>query len=116
MALGAVAKVTDGSAPEHGSATLYAHSITIVGDNSYPAGGSASIEAAVQAQVGDGKALLALLPQGGNDGYVAYYDQANDKLIVYYADYDAVADGALIEVAATTDLSTTTFTLLALMH
>jgi len=36
-----------------------------------------------------------VMPYGG---YVILYDKANDKFVLYYADYDAVADGALIEV------------------
>jgi len=39
-------------------------------------------------------------------GYVFEYDYTNSKELAYYADYDAVADGALIAVVDTTDLST----------
>lgn len=38
-------------------------------------------------------------------GYIGSYDETNKKLKVYYADYDAEADGALIEVADQTDLA-----------
>jgi len=31
------------------------------------------------------------------DGYVYIYDSVNSKMKVYFADYNAVADGALIE-------------------
>lgn len=41
-------------------------------------------------------------------GYVFKYDRANQKVLAYYADYDAVADGALIQVPNTTDLSSLT--------
>lgn len=32
----------------------------------------------------------------GTSGYVFSFDRANSKLIVQFADYDAIADGALI--------------------
>ena len=38
-------------------------------------------------------------------GYVFEYDYANKLALAYWADYDAGADGALIQVANTTDLS-----------
>jgi len=38
-------------------------------------------------------------------GYVLAWDKANGKVLAYYGDYDAAADGALVQVAATTDLS-----------
>ena len=47
-------------------------------------------------------------------GYIPEYDLANNKVKVYYADYDAAADGALIEVAATTDLSSVSFDFIAI--
>lgn len=46
-------------------------------------------------------------------GYVCVYDYTNKKVKVYYADYDAVADGVLIEVADDTDLSAVTCRFLA---
>ena len=39
-------------------------------------------------------------------GYISQYDYANKKVIVYYADYDASADGALIQVPDNTDIIT----------
>jgi len=41
-------------------------------------------------------------------GYIFEYDYANKKVKVYYCDYDAAGDGALIEVANATDLSALT--------
>lgn len=38
-------------------------------------------------------------------GYVFEYDYTNSKVLAYYADYDAAADGALIAVIDTTDIS-----------
>jgi hypothetical protein len=40
---------------------------------------------------------------------VGVFDRANLKVKAFYADYDAVADGALIEVANDTDIATTIF-------
>lgn len=39
-----------------------------------------------------------------NPGYRMVYDHLNDEIAVMYADYDAAADGALIDVPATTDV------------
>lgn len=39
-------------------------------------------------------------------GYVSEYLYSTKKVKVYYADYDAGADGALIEVADNTDITT----------
>lgn len=38
-------------------------------------------------------------------GYIFEYDYTNEKVKILYADYDAVADGALIEIADDTDVS-----------
>lgn len=35
----------------------------------------------------------------GTSGYVFNYDQSAEKIVVLFADYDAVADGALIEAS-----------------
>lgn len=39
-------------------------------------------------------------------GYMFQYDYSAKKLKAFYADYDAIADGALIEVASGVNLST----------
>lgn len=36
----------------------------------------------------------------GFNGFILKYDVASKRIRIYYADYDAVADGALIEYAA----------------
>lgn len=46
---------------------------------------------------------LVLIENKG--GIVFEYDYTNSKMLAYYADYDAVADGALIVVPDTTNLS-----------
>lgn len=72
-------------------------------DASYPTGG----ESLTKAELGFGKApdLVFAIP---HKGFAFEYDKTNEKLKAFYADYDAVADGALIEVANTTNLSTLT--------
>lgn len=68
-------------------------------DSSYPTGG----ESVTPAKLGLGK--IEFLIAQPTSGYVFQWDNANSKLLAYYADYDAVADGALIQVPDTTDLS-----------
>jgi len=50
--------------------------------------------------------------RGEGGGYSTEWDAANSKLKVMYSDYNAVADGPLIEVANTTDLSAVTLRVL----
>lgn len=73
---------------------------TITLDASYPTGGEAV------AARGVGLGTIEDLTPSGDDGYIPRWDAANSKIVMYYADYDAVADGALIQVADATDLST----------
>lgn len=113
MALGtATVNVSAGES----SKPLFFEHLSFAGDGAYPDGGTAAFEAYVQAAIGTAKGSVDLLAIVADDcgGYVPVYDRANDKLKVYYADYDAVADGALIEVPDTTNLSGTTFNLLAI--
>lgn len=71
-------------------------------DSSYPTGG----EALDLSNHFD--RLIAFIAFEPTAGYVFIYDRTNKKVKVYFADYDAGADGALIEVADTTDLSALT--------
>ena len=64
-------------------------------DSSYPTGGE-SVEFPFTPQI-----VLA----EPSAGYIFQYDYTNEKLKAYYADYDAAADGALIEVANAVNLS-----------
>lgn len=75
---------------------LYVGSVAF--DNSYPTGGE-SITLPF---------TPVLLIAESSAGYTFQYDYTNKKLLAYYADYDAVADGVLIQVADTTDLSALT--------
>lgn len=43
-----------------------------------------------------------------NYGYQIVFDHTNDAFEVRYADYDATADGTLIDVPSTTDVGTVT--------
>jgi hypothetical protein len=83
---------------------LFGNSRIVIGsfafDSSYPTNGEAC-------DPGLGTVNLAICDSCVS-GYVFQYDYANKKIKAFYADYDAVADGALIEVADTTDLSALT--------
>lgn len=72
---------------------------TVALDDSYPTGGE-SISAAAF-----GLGVIDFLIASPTSGYVFQWDNANKKLLAYYADYDAVADGALIQVGAGVNLS-----------
>jgi hypothetical protein len=49
------------------------------------------------------KAVLSTEYDGADTGFIPAWDATNSKLKVYYADYDAVADGVLIEAATDLD-------------
>lgn len=71
-------------------------------DDSYPTGG----EALTAADLGVNE-VYAVIPES-KAGYVAHYDRANEKLLVYQSVDPADAGGAdtpLVEVADTTDLN-----------
>ena len=70
-------------------------------DASYPIGGEAMDLSDYFTKV------LGILFENKN-GYVFEYDYANAKVKAMYADYDAAADGALIEVANATNLISVT--------
>lgn len=72
---------------------------TVAFDSSYPTGGEAlSFE---------GFTPTAVMFQSSG-GYVFSWDSTNNKVLAYRADYDAVADGALIQVANATNLAALT--------
>ena len=79
---------------------------TIAWDNSYPTGG----EAVTVANFGFTTAIDSVVIIGGRAGYVADFDKTNSKILMYFADYDAVADGPLIQCNDTRDLSALTAT------
>jgi hypothetical protein len=69
-------------------------------DSSYPTGGE-DISTTLKAKFGT---LLQLMIEP-SVGYNFVFDKTNSKIMAYYADYDAVADGAFIQVANAADLS-----------
>jgi len=73
--------------------------MTLAFDSSYPTGG----ESLTNDDLRIGRVDFVDAPSVS--GYVFQYDYTNEKLMAYYADYDAGADGALIEVANEADLS-----------
>lgn len=78
------------------------HVCTIAFDSSYPTGGEAFTADNVGLTRIDGAVIAS------NSGYQLVWDQANKKILAYYADYDAVADGPLIQVPDTTSLAALT--------
>ena len=103
MSLGAIA-VSKEAGREGGP--VIAARITVVGDDSYPTGGTAGFAALVAAALGIAGTLdiLAVEQQSLSD-HVARYDRANDKLI-----FQLMSTGA--EVANAVNLSGITFQLL----
>jgi hypothetical protein len=73
-------------------------------DTSYPTGGES-----FDVSNFFPKGVVAVIPSP-KSGYVFEYDSDGEKLLAYYAGYDteSLADGALIEVANTTDLAAIT--------
>jgi hypothetical protein len=68
------------------------------GSDTYPTGGVPL----TAADMGCANEIFSFILEDTSDtGFIYKYDRANVKLKMYYADYDAVADGALVEVANT---------------
>lgn len=76
-------------------------------DSSYPTGG----EAITANQLGLTTIDAAICQT--NTGHIAQYDKTNAKILLYYADYDATGDGALIQVPDTTNVATVVVTVVA---
>ncbi len=79
--------------------------VSFTGDSSYPTGGYSGFAAKVRTMSGDGRAPLAFIPQDCA-GYHPVYDQANDKLKIFWC---AGSGAAMSEVTNATDLSAVTF-------
>lgn len=75
---------------------------TFAFDSSYPTGGESISE------IWDAFKSVQGIIFPSRSGYVFDVDYTNKKVLAYYSDYDAVADGALIQVPNTTNLSTVT--------
>lgn len=91
---------------------LFAQVIEFDLDNAYPntEGGYGPFSEFVEALTGGltkNLTIIAVLPVDCK-GYTPIYDAAADLLQFWYADYDAGADGPLIEVANDADLAAVT--------
>lgn len=111
MAIANAAKITGGSVDgPGGNDPLFANLVEFDGDTSYPTGGTADFEASMQAVIGSGRELVAVVGQDCG-GYVPVYDKANDKLKVY----EAAADGnPLDEVGNAVNLAAVKFNVLVI--
>ncbi len=88
--------------------------ISFPGDSLYPTGGTAAFQAFVRTCLNKGAVeIIAVIPQDCG-GYVPAYDKANDKLKVYFGDFDPAAAAPLAEVVDTTDLDGVTFRVLVI--
>ena len=74
---------------------------TFAFDNSYPTGGETLTGLAAELE------RASVVVFSNTAGYYLDWDAANQKVIAYYGNYDA-ADGVLIQVPNTTDLSAVT--------
>jgi hypothetical protein len=90
-----------------GEAGLFIDRVTLVGDTSYPTGGSTGLQTALQALTKDGRTIIKV--DSVDQGYVAHWDVANLKLKFMYGDNNNAADGPLIEVPNTTALNGITY-------
>lgn len=75
---------------------------TIAFDSSYPTGGEA-LDLGANAET-----ILHIQCNTSSGGYVFTFDYANQKLLAFYSDNNNAADGPLIQVPDTTDLSAVT--------
>jgi hypothetical protein len=107
MALGTTALTSTGGAD---AGQVNCDRITVVLDNSYPTGGYSGLAAKITGVTNRTPTILGLVGQG-TDGYVFTWNYATSKLMAWYGNYDA-ADGVLIQVPDTTDLSAVTAQLL----
>lgn len=99
MSFGTISKKEEGGVMP--SAPVFCHRIQFDGDTAYPDGGTPGFKALVQAAIGvPGADILSVVKAGPCGGYEPVYDHANDKLMFFYYDYDAGADGAAIQVIA----------------
>lgn len=99
MALGTITSKRDTDNRVHN------YKFTIVGDGSYPTGGTASINAALSLKLGKSVKLISL--SGIGTGYHLSYDYTADKLKAWVSSTGA-------EVANAVDLSGVTFDCLAI--
>lgn len=106
MALTVTNKTTGGSTGQDvrviGIGDLKCLPLTIAFDSSYPTGG----EPLDVSGYFDKEVINVQI--NPTSGYVFEYDYTNKKVLAYYGNNDGDADGALVQVADTTDLSSLT--------
>lgn len=100
MALGTMTRVSNVAA----NGPVYCDEVTLVGDGSYPTGGSTGLKAKLQALTGDLREPFAVIVQHPGGSFSLNYDHANEKLQVR-------AGGTLAEVANLSDQSAVTYKL-----
>ena len=105
MALGTTTLITSGGAD---SGQVNVDRFTVVLDASYPTGGYTGLAAKLTAAASRTPTIVAVFAQ--SSGYVAYWDYANSKLMLFYSNSDA-ADGPMIQVPDAADLSAVTLSL-----
>lgn len=107
MALGAVALVT--SNIKNAGEAVFVEEITVVGDGSYPTGGSAGLPALVKTALGGRDvAILQVNRAGACGGFTPVWVPSTQKLMVRRT---AAINAADEEVPNATNLSGTTFQL-----
>lgn len=86
--------------------------IQFTGDTAYPTGGTAGFKASLQKVTKDLRTPFAVLGQDCG-GYVPVYDEANDKLKVFWC----AGNGApMSEVTNATNLGAVTFNIVVFSH
>lgn len=105
MALGTTTLITSGGAD---SGQVNVDRFTVVLDNSYPTGGYTGLAAKLTAAASRTPTIIAAVAQ--STGYAAQWDYANSKLMIFICD-NAGANGPMIQVPNTTDLSAVTLSL-----
>lgn len=110
MAIGAMTKdaaQSGGSSP----GPLFVDTVSFAGDTSYPTGGM-DIETPFKALVKAGREILAVVPAGPNGGYLAHFDKATGKVVVYTS--NGAGPAALAQVPNATALNGVTFVFLVI--
>lgn len=91
------------------SDSVYWDEVTLVGDASYPTGGTTGLEAALQALTKDQREILCVFPIGLCGGFVPRWDKANKKLIILTS--NGAAPAAMAEFTNAGNNSGTTYKL-----
>jgi hypothetical protein len=92
--------------------TVFYDEISIPLDNSYPTGGYTGLQAKLQTLRKDQREILEVtnITAGASGGYLAQWDRANGKLLLYGS--NGASPAALAQIASGTDLNAVTLKLL----